>query len=158
MFEKSFTGQVEKVIPRRVKDEDGGAIHLSVLFSMLMDDEHLQELGEEFKAMVDARHKGETTKSVPFTAANLDLKFEELSLVVYGESASDKKPPVKFQVDGCEAKGYKLLRAKDDNSTVELKFRVLIPPLKQRDMHYLIEAVDENVRIALVPTQTSLEV
>ncbi len=30
MFEKSFEARVEKVLTKRVKDEDGGAVHLSM--------------------------------------------------------------------------------------------------------------------------------
>lgn len=159
MFEKSFEARVEKVLTKRVKDEDGGAVHLSMHLCMpLIDDDHLGELGGEIRALVDARDSSEGARSVPFKNAPLDFIFKDISLVVYGLSASDEKPKVKFQVDGCEASQLKLVRSDDDNTKVDLRWKVLVPPLKQRDQHFLIEATGENLKMALTYRQQSLKV
>ena len=158
MFEKSFDVRVEKVVPRRVKDEDGGAIHLSMQVKMEMDDDHLDELGAEIRALVDARHNSEGARSVPFKTATLDVVHKDVCLVVYGPKGDHGKAEVRFRVDGCEAKGLKLVRNKDDVTKVSLRWKVLVPPLKQRDMHFLIEAVDQDLQMALIYTQTEMEV
>jgi len=158
MFEKSFEGRVEKVVPRRVKDEDGGAIHLSMHMCMPMGDDHLDELGAEIRALVDSRHSSEGARSIPFKKATLDIVYKDLTLVVYGPALEDGKANVRFQVDGCEVKGMELVRNKSDVTTASLKWKTIIPPLKQREMAYLIEAVDQDLQIALVESQMALEV
>ncbi|MEA3225056.1 MAG: hypothetical protein U9Q07_03835 [Planctomycetota bacterium] len=159
MFEKSFEARVEKVLTKRVKDEDGGAVHLSMNLCMpLIDDDHLDELGGETRALVDARDNSEGARSVPFKSAPLDFVFKDVSLVVYGLSASDEKPKVKFQVDGCEATQLKLVRNDEDKTKVDLKWKVLVPPLKQRDQALLIEATGADLRLALTYRQQSLNV
>ena len=159
MFKKSFEARVEKVLTKRVKDDDGGAVHLSMnLCIPQIDDDHLKELGGEILAMVDARDNSEGARSVPFKNAPLDFIYKDVSLVVYGLSASDEPPKVKFQVDGCEANQLKLVRNDEDKTKVDLQWKVLVPPLKQRDQALLIEATGTDLQIALVYRQQSLEV
>ncbi len=124
----------------------------------LIDDDHLDELGGEIRALVDARDNSEGARSVPFKTATLDFIFKDATLVVYGPGAANKKPPVKFQVDECEANGLRLVRSKEDNTKVDLKWKVLVPPLKQKDQHFLIEATGENLKMALIYRQQSLKV
>jgi hypothetical protein len=136
---------------RKKGDEDQGDLLLDLALEMPITIPLAKDLGPGVVALIKSRDANDP-KVLPFKKATLPDEYEGLKLSVYDGRG------VKFEATACKVSSAYLERSKDKPGTAVFGCILRVPPVTQAMLNHMVNAVGTEVGIALVQSQTELEV